>query len=100
MQTFNGNPSQLVHDLKELIIRALRLEDVVPGDIVDSEPLFGSGLGLDSIDALELVVAIENEYAVVIPDAEVGRRAFASVKALADFVLEKRTAQERSNAVG
>ena len=79
----------LVGNLKELIIRTLRLEDVGPEDIVASEPLFGEGLGLDSIDALELVVAIEREYQVEIPDAEVGRRAFASIKALAEFVLEK-----------
>jgi acyl carrier protein len=97
---FAEDSAQLVQELKGLIIRALRLEDVQPSDIVGSEPLFGSGLGLDSIDALELVVAIENEYAVVIPDAEVGRRAFASVNALADFVLEKRATQENSNAVG
>ena len=58
----------LVENLKELIIRTLRLEDVGPEDIVASEPLFGEGLGLDSIDALELVVAIEREYQVEIPD--------------------------------
>ena len=74
--------------LKELVIRTLRLEDIVPADIIDEAALFGEGLGLDSIDALELVVAIEREYGVEIPDAEVGRRAFASILALADFVLE------------
>ena len=90
----------LVENLKELIIRTLRLEDVGPEDIVASEPLFGEGLGLDSIDALELVVAIEREYQVEIPDAEVGRRAFASIKALAEFVLEKGAGQQASDAVG
>lgn len=90
----------LVEDLKELIIRTLRLEDVGPEDIVASEPLFGEGLGLDSIDALELVVAIEREYQVEIPDAEVGRRAFASINSLADFVLEKGAGQQASDAVG
>ncbi|MFA9434668.1 MAG: phosphopantetheine-binding protein [Deltaproteobacteria bacterium] len=90
----------LVENLKELIIRTLRLEDVGPEDIVASEPLFGEGLGLDSIDALELVVAIEREYQVEIPDAEVGRRAFASISALADFVLEKGAGQQASDAVG
>jgi acyl carrier protein len=97
---FIENPTQLVYDLKELIIRALRLEDVTPGDIDESAPLFGSGLGLDSIDALELVVAIENEYGVEIPDAQVGRRVFASVNALAGFVLEERATYENANAVG
>jgi acyl carrier protein len=90
----------LVENLKELIIRTLRLEDVGPEDIVASEPLFGEGLGLDSIDALELVVAIEREYQVEIPDAEVGRRAFASINALAEFVLEKGAGQQTSDAVG
>ena len=90
----------LVANLKELIIRTLRLEDVGPEDIVASEPLFGEGLGLDSIDALELVVAIEREFQVEIPDAEVGRRAFASIDALAEFVLEKGAGQQASDAVG
>ncbi len=90
----------LVEHLKALLVRTLRLEDIGPEDIVDSEPLFGDGLGLDSIDALELVVAIEREYAVEIPDAEVGRRAFASVNALADFIREKGAAQKASDAVG
>jgi acyl carrier protein len=90
----------LVENLKELIIGTLRLEDVGPEDIVASEPLFGEGLGLDSIDALELVVAIEREYKVEIPDAEVGRQAFASITALAEFVLEKGAGQQASDAVG
>lgn len=92
--------AQLIGDLKTLIVRTLRIEDVQPEDIVDSDPLFGEGLGLDSIDALELVVAIEREYAVEIPDAEVGRRAFASVLALAEFILEKTAAGEQKHAVG
>jgi acyl carrier protein len=91
---------QLVARLKTLIIRTLRLEDVLPEEIVDSDPLFGEGLGLDSIDALELVVAIERDYSVEIPDAEVGRRAFASVNALARFILDKTAGRERSDAVG
>ena len=100
MQTSLPEREDLVENLKELIIRTLRLEDVSPEDVVASEPLFGEGLGLDSIDALELVVAIEREYQVEIPDAEVGRRAFASIKALADFVLEKGAGQQASDAVG
>lgn len=100
MQTPLRERDTVIADLKELIVRTLRLEDVSPEDIVDSEPLFGEGLGLDSIDALELVVAIEREYQVEIPDAEVGRRAFASVNALADFILEKSSVQKASDAVG
>ena len=100
MHAANLDVSQLVFDLKNLIIRALRLEDITPEDIVDTDPLFGQGLGLDSIDALELVVALEKEYSVVIPDAKVGRRAFASVDALAAFVLEQSAEQAGSDAVG
>jgi acyl carrier protein len=94
------NHEELVVSLKELIIRTLRLEDVEIEDIIDSDPLFGAGLGLDSIDALELVVAIEREHGVVIADAKVGRRAFASVSALADFLLENGAGQRASDAVG
>ena len=100
MQTPLLERNNLIVNLKELIVRTLRLEDVSPEDIADAEPLFGEGLGLDSIDALELVVAIEREYQVEIPDAEVGRRAFASINALAEFVLEKGAGQQASDAVG
>ena len=100
MQTPEQSRTEFIVGLKELIIRVLRLEDIEPQDIVDSDPLFGDGLGLDSIDALELVVAIEKEYAVEIPDAEVGRHAFASMNALADFIVEKETTKKTSDALG
>jgi acyl carrier protein len=100
LQASGHIPEELLEDLKELVIRTLRLEEITPDDIVDGAALFGEGLGLDSIDALELVVAIEREYDVEIPDAEVGRRAFASILALADFVLEKQAAKKSSHAVG
>ena len=83
--------STLKSELKRLIIETLRLEDVNPDDIRDEEPLFGEGLGLDSIDALELVVAIEKNYGVLIEDEEVGVEAFASIEALADFVIDKKS---------
>jgi acyl carrier protein len=81
----------LKSELKILIIETLRLEDVKPDFIKDEDPLFGEGLGLDSIDALELVVAIEKHYGVLIEDEEVGVEAFASVDALADFVIDKKS---------
>ena len=81
----------LKSELKRLIIETLRLEDVEPDSIKDEEPLFGEGLGLDSIDALELVVAIEKNYGVLIEDEEVGVEAFASIEALADFVINKKS---------
>jgi acyl carrier protein len=78
--------------LKTLLVEGLRLEDVNPGDIEDEAPIFVDGLGLDSIDALELVVLVEERFQVVIPDEEVGKLAFASIEALADYVLSQRGA--------
>jgi acyl carrier protein len=78
-------------ELKSRIIEALRLEDISPDQIDDDAPLFGTGLGLDSIDALELVAMLENHYGIVIKDMEVRRSAFKSVRTLAAFVQAKRT---------
>ena len=83
--------SALKTELKHLIVETLRLEDVTPDEIQDDAPLFGEGLGLDSVDALELVVALEKAYGVIIEDEEVGKQAFASIEVLADFVMDKRT---------
>ncbi|MEI6148005.1 MAG: phosphopantetheine-binding protein [bacterium] len=77
-----------IEDLKVKIIAALDLEDVTPGDIDPDAPLFQEGLGLDSIDALELVVMLEKEYKISVKDMEVTKKAFASVRALALFVTE------------
>ena len=79
-------------DLKSKIIESLRLQDVTPEQIEDDAPLFGTGLGLDSIDALELVVMLEKHYGIVIKDIEEGRPAFRSVRALADFIAAKKAA--------
>lgn len=72
--------------IKTLIVDALHLEGMNPESIADGEPLFGEGLGLDSVDALELVVALEKEFKIRIQSHEVGREAFASVDALAAYV--------------
>lgn len=78
-------------ELKEMIVSCLNLEDVAAQDIEDDAPLFGDeGLGLDSVDALTLVVQIERDYGVEIEDEEVGRQAFASINALADFIESKK----------
>ena len=59
-------------------------------EMIDTDaPLFGEGLGLDSIDALELVLGLEKEYGVIIPDAEVGKRVFQSVRTIAQYILEQ-----------
>jgi acyl carrier protein len=78
---------QLKQRLKAMIVEGLKLEDKRPEDIDDTAPIFVDGLGLDSIDALELVVLIEDNFRVTIPDEDVGQRAFASIDALADFIL-------------
>jgi acyl carrier protein len=82
--------NELKQDIKELIITSLNLSDMTPEQILDDAPLFQEGLGLDSIDALELAVAIERKYRVTIPDEAVGKRVFSSVSALAQYVSEQR----------
>ncbi|EYC51166.1 acyl carrier protein [Hylemonella gracilis str. Niagara R] len=78
---------QLEQDIKELIISSLALEDVSPQDIDPTAPLFVEGLGLDSIDALELGLALQKRYGVTLSaDSEETRRHFSSVRALAAFV--------------
>jgi len=71
-----------------MIIETLRLEDITPGDIDNKASLFREGLGLDSIDALELVVAIEKIFNIIIEDEDVGKKAFASINALAVFIQD------------
>ena len=73
-------------ELKTRIIEALNLQDITPEQIEDEAPLFGTGLGLDSIDALELVVMMEKHYGIIIKGIEEGGPAFRSVRALADFI--------------
>jgi acyl carrier protein len=78
---------QLEHDIKALIISSLALEDLTPDDIDSAAPLFVDGLGLDSIDALELGLALQKRYGVSLSaESEEVRAHFASVKALAAFV--------------
>ncbi len=75
--------------LKKMIIDTLKLEDLTVEQIDSYAPLFREGLGLDSIDALELVVAIEKIFHIIIEDEDVGKRAFASIDALAGFIQEE-----------
>jgi len=77
---------QLKRSLKQLLVDGLRLQDLRPDDIEDTAPIFVEGLGLDSVDALELVVLVEEKFNIQIPDEDVGKRAFASIEALTDFV--------------
>ncbi len=80
------DPAALKLKLKELLVSGLRLQDTEPSTIADDQPIFVEGLGLDSIDALELVVLIEEHFGIAIPDEEVGKSAFASIDALAAYI--------------
>lgn len=82
--------------IKQLLIDALHLEGMSPESIEDNAPLFGAGLGLDSVDALELVVALEKEFGIKIQSHEVGKDAFASVTALSGFVESQLAAKQIS----
>ncbi len=79
----------LKYTLKKQIIEELNLEDIKPEDIEDDAPLFGDGLGLDSIDALELVVLMEKYYGVKILDETVGKKVLASISSMAEYILEE-----------
>ncbi len=81
--------NNLIEKIKQLIITRLKLADMTPEMIENNAPLFGEGLGLDSIDALELVLGLEKEFGVIIPDAEVGKKVFQSVRTMAQYVLEQ-----------
>jgi len=82
--------STLKAEIKRLLIEALDLRGRSESDIDDDAPLFGDGLKLDSLDALQLAVALEERFGFQIPDGEEGRRIFASVSAIADYVASKR----------
>ncbi|OGD12001.1 MAG: acyl carrier protein [Candidatus Aminicenantes bacterium RBG_13_62_12] len=85
---------ELKSELKDMIIRELKLKNVSPEDIDDEGPLFGSEskLGLDSLDAVELVVIVQKKYAVDIGDRNTATVAFASINALADYITKNRPA--------
>jgi len=84
-----NNSEALCEFLKKMIIETLKLEGVTIEEIDSNASLFRKGLGLDSIDALELVVAIEKIFNVIIEDEEVGKKAFASINALVKFIQKK-----------
>ncbi|MCC5841631.1 MAG: acyl carrier protein [Opitutales bacterium] len=86
----------LKDELKQLLVEALRLEDVDPASIADDEPLFGGGLDLDSIDALELVLQLEKTYGIKIGSSEESRAALASINVLAEYIERHRSATSAS----
>lgn len=79
---------ELKAKLKEQVIEQLNLEDISPEDIDDNDPLFGDGLGLDSIDALELIVLLEREYNIKIEDPSEGKKIFVSIETMAKYISE------------
>ncbi len=82
---------ELIDELKVKIISTLSLLDVQPEDINEDDPLVGGGIGIDSIDILELVLMLEKDYGVKIESKDMGVQAFASIRALAGFVEKNRT---------
>jgi acyl carrier protein len=86
------NTSSLHQELKQLIVEALQLEGVDPASISDTDALFGSGLNLDSIDALELATAVARKYDVKVSEDQETRDAFRSVQHLAEFITTQRAA--------
>ena len=80
--------AKLMEDLKKQIIAQLNLKDLKPENIEDEQPLFVEGLGLDSIDALELIVLMQQEYKIKLSNADDGPKVFKSVSTMADYILE------------
>ncbi|MEN8225156.1 MAG: phosphopantetheine-binding protein [Bacteroidota bacterium] len=80
---------ELIQKLKVEIIEVLNLEEMEVEDVDTDEPLFGDGLGLDSIDALELIVLLEKNYGIKIEDPKDGRKIFFSIRTMAEYITEK-----------
>lgn len=80
--------TELKEQLKRQIIQFLNLTDLTPADIKDDEPLFGEGLGLDSIDSLELIVLMKKEYGIDIRDPREGRKVLVDVATMADYIQQ------------
>ena len=81
---------ELILELKQKIIEALNLEEMTPEDIDADSPLFGEGLGLDSIDALELIVLMEKNYGIKLANPAEGKAIFKSIRTIAEYVSEHR----------
>ncbi|HNP49068.1 MAG TPA: phosphopantetheine-binding protein [Bacteroidia bacterium] len=82
---------KLMHDLKVQIIAQLNLQDLTPEDIGDDQALFVEGLGLDSIDALELIVLLQQQYKIKLSNAEEGPKVFRSVRTMAEYITAHQT---------
>jgi len=85
--------SKVKAQLKELLISQLALEDITPEEIKDDEPIFGEGLGLDSLDAVEIVVLLQRNFGVTMKETEKGNEIFRSINTLAAFIVENSSKQ-------
>ncbi len=81
----------LNEEIKTHLIGQLNLEGVTPADIADDQPLFGDGLGLDSIDALEIIVLLDNHYGIALTSPEEGKEVFKSINTLAAFIQKQKS---------
>ena len=81
---------ELIVKIKDQVIEVLNLEDIEPDDIDTDAQLFGDGLGLDSIDALELIVLLEKQYGLKIEDPKDGKKIFYSIRTIAEYIEEKK----------
>ena len=82
---------ELILELKTKMIEVLNLEEMTPEDIDTDSPLFGAGLGLDSIDALELIVLLEKSYGIKLANPSEGKAIFKNIRTIAEYVKEHRT---------
>jgi len=89
--------AQLRSHIKHLIVDCLQIEGLDPEEIEDDQAIFGEGLGLDSVDALELVLGLETEFGIKVESDEMRRESFASVNALAEFVAARVSEQEAAS---
>ena len=87
------NIQELKQELKKIIIEDLSIEDVSPEELDDDASLFGEGLGLDSLDAVELVVLLQRHYGIQIKDLEQGRKIFENLDTLAKYIAENKQVQ-------
>jgi acyl carrier protein len=83
--------AELKKQLKEQIVKFLNLLSIKPEDIKDDEPLFGEGLGLDSIDSIELIVLLSREYGIEIKDPKEGRKILVDINTMVDYIEKHRT---------
>ena len=91
MNNENMQRAELKQQLKHQVIKFLNLVSVTPEDIKDDEPLFGTGLGLDSIDSIELIVLLGREYGITIQDPKEGRKILVDINTMAEYIEKHRT---------